>query len=437
MFALVLAAMLLLSGCTTIPNTNTTTNPETTAPTTVTATPTPAATHSPTSRSTPTETNADGNGTTTSPAEGTTSAEADRDGDGLTDGTEAAIGTDPESNDTDGDGRADKAEHDAPGLNPTTQDVSVIDGSPNAGLENAALRADARRSVEFLAALPQNQSQRDAVVVGAATEICDGHERVVADGVANASAVGNETYRNTYRVTHAARVMHALGADVQPAVIEQRMATARKFSGVAAKYTPVIGSYQRLHTASCGVKAGEPGAKEDFYIASAEFVVDLTLAQQQVVYKASFKTTGIIAQKTGLMRLARVCGYKCVGLVESETYWAVNGVYAGTLDHVAIESTNGNLTADEWNRSTRADVGEYLETTTDTTRINGNLIPNSVIVECIKQNIELRDLVTLGTELPDEARDVLRRVLQEGDVPANADLSFVERLDQVQTCTTH
>lgn len=117
-------------------------------------------------------------------------------------------------------------------------------------------------------------------------------------------------------------------------------------------------------------------------------------------------------------------------------HWPVNGVYAGTLDHVAIEATNGNLTADEWNRSTRDAVGEYLETTTETTRVNGTLIPDSRIVECSKQNIELTDLVTLSTNLPDEALHVLRTVLQEGDVPANADLSFVERLDSVETCTT-
>jgi hypothetical protein len=65
------------------------------------------------------------------------------------------------------------------------------------------------------------------------------------------------------------------------------------------------------------------------------------------MYKVSFKTTGIAAQKLWMMRLARVCGYKCVGLAESELYWVTHGTYSGVLDQIAIEATEGDLTTSE------------------------------------------------------------------------------------------
>lgn len=61
---------------------------------------------------------------------------------------------------------------------------------------------------------------------------------------------------------------------------------------------------------------------------------------------ASFKTTGYIAQKTGRMRLARVCDYKCIGMVESGIHWAVRGTYSGALDRFSERAIEGNLTDD-------------------------------------------------------------------------------------------
>jgi hypothetical protein len=212
------------------------------------------------------------------------------------------------------------------------------------------------------------------------------------------------------------------------------MQTARKFSGVAAKYTPVMGSYQRLHAASCAVKAGEPGAKQDFYIASAEFAVDLALAKENVMYKAAFKSTGYVAQKTGMMRLARVCGYKCVGMVESELHWVLRGTYSGALDQVAVEATDGTLTTNGWNQSTRAEVGEYLENTTNTTRVGGSLVPNTKIQKCVTENIGVGSLWKLSSDLSADAVAALRTIVTEHRLPDDVDFSFVENVESVNTC---
>lgn len=359
--------------------------------------------------------------------------DADTDGDGLGDRVEWEAGTDPSVSDTDGDGRSDKMEYRADDLDPTRKEVKVFEGSPDAGL-NASLMNTTLGAMQFMADLPENETRRDAVVTETATKICDGHNEVVAGISENASGVSSETYRATYRVSHATQVIHDLGADIDPAVIRQRMETARKYSSVASKYAPVIGSYQRLHNASCAVKAGEPGAKQDFYIAAGEFTVDLALAEKQVMYKAAFKTTGYAAQKVGLMRVARVCGYKCVGLIESEMYWATKRTYSGVLDQIAIEATEGNLTVGGWNESVQKELGEYLETTTNTTRIGGQLVSDSQLVQCVEENLGLQTLWKVTTDISAEGIDAVKIILRKQRVPDNVDLSFLEKVESVNDC---
>ena len=365
---------------------------------------------------------------------GTSPLKMHSDSDELDDGLEREIGTDPTVADTDGDGRADHTEYRSDSLDPLNAEVQVVDGSPEAGLSNASLQKDALQKAEFLSDLPEDKAERERLVTRAATETCNGHNTVATDVSSTTSDIGDGTYRNTYRVSHAAGVMSDLGADIEPRVIDKRMRTAREVSGVAAKYAPVIGSYQRLHEASCAVKADEPGAQEDFYIASAAFTVDLALAQQQVVYKAAFKTTGTLANQVGLMRLARTCGYKCVGMVESEMYWLASGTYSGAIDQVAIYAMEGNLTADGINSSSRQELQGYLGNKTGTRIIEDRLVPEEQLIECVTDELSVTDVPQYIGELSGDAREVLRTILSTQSLPEDTDLSFLTDVESVNRC---
>lgn len=334
----------------------------------------------------------------------------------------------------DTDDRTDSGEDNASTLDPTYREVRVVEGSPQAGWANKTLHAETLGAVEFLAELPQNRTQRNQTVTDAATTICNAHDRVVPATASNASKSGQTAYRNTYRVAHAAKTMHDLGADIDVGAIQGRMQMAREYSGLAAKYTPVIGSYQRLHNASCAVNRGDPGATEDFYIASAEFAVDLALAQHGVVYKASFKTTGMAARAIGMNRLARVCGYKCVGLVQSEVHWLVRGTYSGALDTVSKEAIDGNLTADGWNESTRREVGEYLETKTDLRLIGTELVSDTKVINCVSENLDDDSPLKFVGKLSKESITALKTILTEQRLPEDVDLSFLTKIDSVNKC---
>lgn len=303
------------------------------------------------------------------------------------------------------------------------------------GVQNSKLRNESLDTVEFLADLPRNQTKRDRVVTEAATEICDTHNDIASDVTANASALGNEGYRNTYRVSHTAAVLHdQLGADLDVGAINSRMKTARGVTEGAERYAPIFGSYNRLHNASCAVKAGEPGSKEDFYVASAAFATDVVLVKENVAYKASFAATGYASRQVGLMRLANVCGYKCVGLVQSEIHWGVRGGIHGGVSFIAEEQSNGNLSIREWNETTRKEVNEYLENTSDTVIVNETVVTAEQIGECVQKYIELDTLGELLFEYGREFVDGLREIRETGEIPDDISLSSLTELNSVRDC---
>lgn len=358
----------------------------------------------------------------------------DTDGDGLIDGNESRIGTDPTQIDTDGDGRPDLKEYENSSLDPTQQEVRVLNRSNRTDLPNGTLQTETLEGVEYLADLPQNRTKRNETVVTTATEICNAHNQVASELATNTSGKAGEIHRNTYRITHAAETVKSrLGADIDVPALKGRMRTARRFSGIASKYAPLVGSYKRLHRASCAVKRGKPGSKEDFYIASAEFTVDVILAEKGVIYKASFKTTGIAARTVGMNRLARVCGYKCVGLVESELHWLVRGTYTGALDSLSKSAIEGNITAEGWNESVRRDVGKYLDSRTEATFVGDKLASESKVLNCVNRNLDGVNL-DLVTKYSKEAISTLRTILEEGKLPENTDLSFLTEIDDVNNC---
>lgn len=364
---------------------------------------------------------------------GTDPTDSDTDGDGLKDGTEQRIGTDPIAKDSDADGRSDYEEYNTSGLDPTRQEVQVKE-SPQVGWENATLRKETRRAVEFFGTLPKNRTERNRTVTEAATTICNGHDRVVSGTGANATSAGGEIYRDTYRIEHAAKTMHDIGANIDVGTVQRRMQMARQYSGLAAQYSPIVGSYHRLHNSSCAVKRGEPGAKEDFYIATAEFTVDLVLAKEGVIYKAAFTTTGMASRAVGVNRLARVCGYKCVGFVQSEFHWLVRGTYSGALDTVSKEAIKGNLTREGWNKSVRRDVGEYVENKSNATLVGTELVAESKVVNCVKRNLDNSSLWQVAGNFSEEAVNTLRMVLMEGELPEDKSLSFLMEIDSVHSC---
>lgn len=365
---------------------------------------------------------------------GTDPRSSDTDGDGLLDGEEHSLGTDPTSADTDGDGRTDREEHEADALDPTREEARVVDGSQRAGIPNASIREETREAVEFLADLSRNETERDETVVTAATAICGAHDRVVPDAVDNATEAGSRAYRNTYRVEHAAKTVEDLGAEVDGESVSGRMETARRYTGLARQYAPVFGSYNRLHDASCAVKRGEPGAKEDFYIASAEFAVDIALAKEGVIYKASFKTVGVASRTIGVNRIASTCGWKCVGFVQSEAHWLVRGTYSGALDSVSKAATEGNVTVRGWNESVRQRVRESIAGRTNSTLVGGDLVPEDRVVRCVETNVGAGDIPRIALNVGRDAADVLRVVLEERRLPEGEDLSFLTEVDGVESC---
>ncbi|WP_267644108.1 hypothetical protein [Haloarchaeobius amylolyticus] len=358
----------------------------------------------------------------------------DTDGDGLNDKTEYEIDTDPANSDTDGDGRPDKQEYAAEGLDPSKVELTTISGSGEGGISTESLRTKTLDSVTQMGDLAQNRTEWNQTVTDTATTICNSHDEVVPQTASNITGNSSEIYRDTYRIQHAAGAMQTLGADLNVNSVENRMQTARRYTSLLSDYTPIVGSYQRLHNASCAVKQGKEGAKQDFYIASAEFTADIALAKEGVIYKASFKTTGMAARAVGLNRLSRICGYKCVGLVQSELHWFIRGTYNNALDTASIKAINGDVSLSSWNESVRQDVAQYVSEHTEARVIGEQLIQEQRIVSCVNDNLGKEDILTLATSLSTESVKTLRTVIEHQKLPEDVDLAFLEEIDGVESC---
>lgn len=316
-------------------------------------------------------------------------------------------------------------------------EVQIIDGSPEAGLHNQTLEQETLEAIEFLADMPSNETVRDELIIETATEICDAHDQEIAEVPAEAADISDETYRNTYRVEHTASVLHdQLNADIRSDKISSRMNTARYVSGTAGQYAPVYDSYTRLHEASCAVKSGEEDSKEEFYVASAAFTVDLVLVQHGTAYKASFDATRYVSQQVGLMRLSRVCGYKCVGLVQSEIHWHIRGTIHDSVDLGAEYIVEKDLAETEWDESTEEEVREYIEDVTEGTIVDGYLIHREQLVDCAESRVTLEDVPSYALELGRDVGDALETILTDGELPDNIDISQLTEVDEIRECVT-
>lgn len=194
----------------------------------------------------------------------------------------------------------------------------------------------------LFATLPENQTERNQKVTEIGTSVCNNLTRV------NFSALRTTAgyHKQTYKVVHGAKAVDkSFNANLDSKKIERQMGKTQRITSKASKYAPIIGAYNRFYDASCAVKHGESGSKEDFYIATATLTTEAVLVQQQVFYEASFRATGIAANKLSLMKIRRYCD--CYSLVLHQVHWGVRGTLTGGADYVIQKSMEENISISE------------------------------------------------------------------------------------------
>jgi hypothetical protein len=135
-----------------------------------------------------------------------------------------------------------------------------------------------------------------------------------------------------------------------------------------------------------------------------------------------------------MMRLANICGYKCVGLVQSEIHWSIRGGIHGGVSFIAEEQANGNLSIEDWNESTQSAVNDYLDNTSDTVIVNESVVTADQIGTCVQDSIEIDEVGKYLREYGREFVTALKTIVNTGEIPEDISLSELIQIKEVRDC---
>ncbi|RDZ44450.1 hypothetical protein C5B91_18040 [Haloferax sp. Atlit-10N] len=289
---------------------------------------------------------------------GTNATNPDTDGDALIDGREVnEYGTDPLKNDTDGDGLSDAREVKYLQTSPTNADTDgdgIPDGTEvavkgydpvekdplhnkSAGLQVTASQEQALGNfidsmVKFLHSVATNDPDAGLIM--------EYSQAIVELGDVNstgpkATIVANFKQAGLYQILDL--VQTNLGVGIPSSALKGRLKQAISVGARMNSVVAVVSDYATLHDqAEYVVNANKSelrAAKVGVLIATTVLVIDAYLLYQTggtfslaSGHKLAFSATGTIAAKTGLARLAKYCGWRCVGGVERILHWSLRSL---------------------------------------------------------------------------------------------------------------
>lgn len=144
-------------------------------------------------------------------------------------------------------------------------------------------------------------------------------------------------------------------ADVVNAHSEKQYVSPRQLrsiadkAGVVAKYTTMIGPWNQYHEASCNFNRSQPETVEDYYIATGALLVELSLMQYQVYYKASFKTVQSASHTPAFRLIQSKFGNQVFGLAESISHWTARNGFESAPKVLREKAESGNLSLATFN----------------------------------------------------------------------------------------
>ena len=110
---------------------------------------------------------------------------------------------------------------------------------------------------------------------------------------------------------------HSLGTNLGPFRIDPSQCD------IVLQYTPILGTYDSLITASRNVNPSNSTSitifYEDLFMLSSDFVI----MNDSIAYKIAFKSTGELNDALGLATLRFICGDACYSVVLSGIHWAI------------------------------------------------------------------------------------------------------------------
>lgn len=229
--------------------------------------------------------------------------------------------------------------------NSSQEDVEQSIRDAHVAADSKSITPETRRvmvdlSRDFYRELPTTATERRTETVRAAHALC-AESRPIEQSVFEAS---DEFDRQSYRLYHATNTVNE---NFNKEVSTRKLRSAMSSAGSISKYTPLVGSYNRMYEAACAVDPEDDASIERFYIASASFGVEAVLVQQQIFFKSSFAATRYTTNKLSLMKIRTVTGDKGYGMLLSEIHWAYRGSQASAAGYIFEKSTEFSIDVTE------------------------------------------------------------------------------------------
>lgn len=285
----------------------------------------------------------------------TNATDPDTDQDALADGEEVnTYGTDPREPDTDGDGLGDSQEVTVYGTNATSADTDgdgIPDGTEVAVKDYNPTEPNPLHNKRSNLALSESQAATlgdliDTLVRVAHSVATDdpnaGVLREYSQAImalpdaeftgAKATVLANFKQAGLYQILDI--VQANFGVNVPSAALQGRLQQAISIGARMNSVLAVVSDYATLREQAEQLVAGNNSttgaAKIGVITATAVLLIDVYLLYQTggtfalaPGHKLAFGATGKIAAKTKLARLAKYCGWKCIGGIERLLHWSL------------------------------------------------------------------------------------------------------------------
>ncbi|WP_042662913.1 hypothetical protein [Haloferax sp. ATB1] len=198
------------------------------------------------------------------------------------------------------------------------------------------IRAVNDTMTHFFEKLPENETQRTAVVATMASESCT-YGKVNETMFTSASFA----HKRGQQLYHVARLMRAnFNSNINPIQIRKVARTSSKIG----QYTTIVGTYNDYHKAACAFDRDSPETVEDYYLASAALGFELLMFQYGMYYKTAFKANRALSHQRTYRVVQSTFGDEALGLMMSGSYWLVHGGLQAAPNFVRDRADEMNLT---------------------------------------------------------------------------------------------
>lgn len=212
----------------------------------------------------------------------------------------------------------------------------------------------------YFDSLPATKSEANGTVIECANALCSARKAISKELITAVVDSGSSADKVVRRLQFGVQILREY--NITDKIDESMIEAGRRELSDYTRYIPLIGSFNNLCEAACGVKVSnpDPTAVKEFIFAALAFGMEIAIWTIGAPYKMAWRGTRFIANRT-FLRYARHGCSGCIALAMSELHWAIRGaVYGDVVTESNVEFVWNQIQelkqdAEEWNYDVELD----------------------------------------------------------------------------------